>query len=503
VDELLRSKVSEAVWVACASFLRYQRVFTVEGTLNIRVDESLQLMTVTIDETIQLASHLLMQESSLEATPATDAAAADILVDSLVEKDTDTSIVKQNQDVVKQEPKEEVSSHRANSTSTEYNSSLSSVPIPDIDSVLNDDDVFQPMICDVQGDLTQEGSDALSGKRLTNGHSNDAEFSRRSFKNKKLGLRKVFRCSLSQSSAKKRKSNEYDNGTNAIHRNSDTDTEDGNVILPATFDDSNGYVSDDLTKKMKSKMKKDEKDEIYKIREFSIRLKRLKEIALEISSPILSNRGADSYGEEDSSEPHHQGIYSDHLSLTGTLGSPCDEIKPKKVKQDRECPVCFKVFHNPSQLARHLIAEHNVERPWQCEHCSNAYKHSKNLNDHVQTDHTKIRFPCSLCGVEYTRKLMLGYHMNRVHRNLSKKFLCDICGAEYSSKFRLGRHKKSKKCGRHKCPDCSAVFHMYTLLRDHILTLHPETSASLAVPRDSGKFAKFARESFFSSPYKD
>lgn len=85
---------------------------------------------------------------------------------------------------------------------------------------------------------------------------------------------------------------------------------------------------------------------------------------------------------------------------------------------------------------------HQGLKNYQCSQCPKKYTTNGHLNDHIKSEHDKIRnLSCTFegCLQSFARKSVLKVHM-RKHTN-EKPYMCDICSKAFSESSNLKIHK--------------------------------------------------------------
>lgn len=108
-----------------------------------------------------------------------------------------------------------------------------------------------------------------------------------------------------------------------------------------------------------------------------------------------------------------------------------------------KCKKCDKTFSRSSYLIAHM-REHNGIRPYACHICpSRRYKQKSHLDQHLSV-HSGIRFPCEICGKEYSKKWSLKVHMYSHEPEDKLPYRCEVCGLTFVIRNKLHSHIKLK-----------------------------------------------------------
>lgn len=178
--------------------------------------------------------------------------------------------------------------------------------------------------------------------------------------------------------------------------------------------------------------------------------------------------------------------------------------KKGDIKVENDCEVCDKSFNSRSHLLRHIKEVHNNQATSECEVCYIKIKESS-MKRHmlIHTGNTKIhkcgicqerfnslysvrlhkevvhgipRFvhACNLCHKSYTQRVDLQNHMARIH--MSTDHLCEVCGVGFTTKRKLEYHLSFHITERdvqkdNICKLCGVNFESSEKLKNH-MSLH-------------------------------
>ena len=87
------------------------------------------------------------------------------------------------------------------------------------------------------------------------------------------------------------------------------------------------------------------------------------------------------------------------------------QVKLVGSPESKQCPICHKVFKDPSTQRRHFRT-HSDERPFHCDICSKSFRRKDNLKEHLLCHSDEKPFSCDHCGKSLSRRSSLTSHMN-------------------------------------------------------------------------------------------
>ncbi|XP_013393556.1 PR domain zinc finger protein 16 isoform X2 [Lingula anatina] len=105
------------------------------------------------------------------------------------------------------------------------------------------------------------------------------------------------------------------------------------------------------------------------------------------------------------------------------------------------CEHCDKYFTDPSNLQRHIRAQHVGARCHACPECGKTFATSSGLKQH-QHIHSSVKpFQCEVCLKAYTQFSNLCRH-KRMHADCRQQIKCKDCGQAFSTVTSLSKHKR-------------------------------------------------------------
>ncbi|CAH2083652.1 unnamed protein product [Euphydryas editha] len=151
--------------------------------------------------------------------------------------------------------------------------------------------------------------------------------------------------------------------------------------------------------------------------------------------------------------------------------------------------LCHRMFLSCCEYSAHHRDEHTRRRkalrcqvcekplsacdppaPHACQVCGMGFESSKELSDHSQTAHIKLKpFQCSICQKRFTQQGGLLQHM-RMHTG-DRPFACTFCPKAFTQKSGLDQHLRiHTKVKPFRCIICSKAFSQSVHLQQHMRT---------------------------------
>ncbi|XP_035712182.1 zinc finger protein 135-like isoform X2 [Folsomia candida] len=139
------------------------------------------------------------------------------------------------------------------------------------------------------------------------------------------------------------------------------------------------------------------------------------------------------------------------------------------------CDTCHRVFFDLFTLRQHIGTVHSTkERPrLACgvSGCAKTYLDKRSLGQHLRKEHAEnpVRFPCTLCGMDFKSRTELTQHIPT--HTTEKPYKCTTCGKSFARRGDMKSHEKSR---RHvsKCHVCPQTFFSRHGLQYHVRVVH-------------------------------
>ncbi|XP_041466761.1 zinc finger protein 2 homolog isoform X2 [Lytechinus variegatus] len=134
------------------------------------------------------------------------------------------------------------------------------------------------------------------------------------------------------------------------------------------------------------------------------------------------------------------------------------------------CNQCGKAFKRKDHLAVHKQSHTGTgetrERPYVCDQCGKAFVSTYALKTHKQIHTGEKPYVCDQCGKTFSHESYLKAH-KRTHEG-EKPYVCDQCGNAYKRAYALTLHKRIHTGEKpHLCEDCGKAFYRKSHLETH------------------------------------
>ena len=149
------------------------------------------------------------------------------------------------------------------------------------------------------------------------------------------------------------------------------------------------------------------------------------------------------------------------------------------------CDQCDASFPVRKSMLNHKRLKHGDTKQFNCEKCVYTSNKKENLQQHVRSQHEKIKEICETCGKNFTDKPTLNAHIKKFHpeqikrkptENLetqSKRIKMDADSDEKGNDDDVGNEKINNEF---KCSICDKQFKELYNLNKHIKNVHEEKS---------------------------
>jgi len=138
-----------------------------------------------------------------------------------------------------------------------------------------------------------------------------------------------------------------------------------------------------------------------------------------------------------------------------------DENREKNVL----CTLCGMKFHLKGTLSQHMRRVHEGQT-FKCDQCPKIFKSTSQLRDHIENKHTEITYTCATCGKTCQSRWLWKSHM-RIHTAV-KKHACDYCDKLFRSKEKLRDHQSVHTNIKYPCTICGSQFSRIPTLKAHM-----------------------------------
>ena len=136
------------------------------------------------------------------------------------------------------------------------------------------------------------------------------------------------------------------------------------------------------------------------------------------------------------------------------------------------CNICDRSFKTELTYSRHKKYQH-TEKKFPCNICGKQFTQASNLTTHIIGVHNdnKVNHKCDQCGREYTSKVAVNSHIKSAHEN--KKYPCILCDYQAKRRDHLTQHEQSVYEGvKYPCQQCEHKATTQGSLTKHIQSTH-------------------------------
>lgn len=170
----------------------------------------------------------------------------------------------------------------------------------------------------------------------------------------------------------------------------------------------------------------------------------------------------------------------------------------KKVKKERTCPICFKVYTVSSSYFYHLKYSHKNNREHECDVCGKKFSAKPTLAQHLLIHTGDCPYECRQCGKKFRARASLYIHeqthvgvkahscsechksfrwrahleRHRKRHEARKSHVCATCGRGFSVRCDLLRHARTHAAGAYECAHCGLKFAQSRYMKTHIIKKH-------------------------------
>jgi Zinc finger, C2H2 type len=134
--------------------------------------------------------------------------------------------------------------------------------------------------------------------------------------------------------------------------------------------------------------------------------------------------------------PAPMNFYTENPEVTKTIEYPI--MAQPNLQKLYKCDKCIEQFPTMQQLQTHQTLYHS--KNFTCGVCNNAYYKKKELDRHILSTHTDVKYNCSKCTKSFSRKDKLLRH-EKIHL-IPSFFNCPLCPAVFIRKHLLDLHAK-------------------------------------------------------------
>jgi len=112
----------------------------------------------------------------------------------------------------------------------------------------------------------------------------------------------------------------------------------------------------------------------------------------------------------------------------------------RHTEKPHKCDQCSHASTTPANLQNHVNSKHTKEKPHACKQCNDKFSSPSALWQHVRRNHEKTvkTHKCDTCDYSCFRAQALQTH--KLTHTGEQPFICNVCGKGFKQKFHLRRH---------------------------------------------------------------
>lgn len=155
------------------------------------------------------------------------------------------------------------------------------------------------------------------------------------------------------------------------------------------------------------------------------------------------------------------------------------------------CHVCGDAFFLSSELRKHIINRHQVDRPFNCtfQQCKKCFKNKHALNVHMRI-HSSIKpYVCTVCFELFSALSSLKIHQ-RKHSG-DRPYSCKFCKKAFADSSTLRQHERIHTGEKpYRCHLCDRRTAQAGNLKSHYRHYHKIIVKSVSMYVDPGSFSQ-------------
>ena len=132
---------------------------------------------------------------------------------------------------------------------------------------------------------------------------------------------------------------------------------------------------------------------------------------------------------------------------------PSEESFAKKAKVEPttksfDCHQCNDKFPNEKDLDTHVQADHTKAKSFACDQCDEQFPGNGDLKEHTKSSHSLVEpYECPQCGMKFDGRKKLKSHIKKTFHSKKTEFYCKPCEQYFCRKDALRIHKGRKHNG--------------------------------------------------------